>query len=159
MRVTTISPTVGYRPLSSVDGALSILDRAARGSAPGLNSPPYNVIAVDEGHFRIVLSVPGFKETDLDIVSEPNRLTVSGAGQAATEGEVVYRGILQQPFKRTFELADHVRAEGARLENGLLTIELVREVPEALKPRRIQVTGAGQSATDAAHGAGETKSR
>lgn len=146
MRVTTISPTAGSRPFPSVDSALSLLDRAARGSVPGLDWPPYNVVAVDEGHFRIVLSVPGYKESDLEIVSEPNRLTVSGGGGASEAGEVVYRGISQQPFKRTFELADHVRAENARLEDGLLTIELVREIPEALKPRRIEITGAGQGA-------------
>jgi len=137
-----------YRPIPSVDSALSLMDRAMSGSVPGLNLPPYNVVSIDDDHYRIVLAVPGFREDDLEIVSEPNRLTVTGRPQETqVEGEVVYRGIAQQPFKRTYELADHVHVQNARLENGLLTIELVREIPEALKPKRIQIAGgAGQSA-------------
>jgi molecular chaperone IbpA len=139
-------PTAGYRPMPSVDSALSLMDRAMSGSVPGLNWPPYNVVTVDDNHYRIVLAVAGFRDGDLEIVSEPNRLTVSGRPQEVQEnGEVVYRGIAQQPFRRTYELADHVHVENARLENGLLTIELVREIPEALKPKRIQIAGSGQS--------------
>lgn len=147
MRMNTMTPMSGYRPMPSVDSALSLMDRAMSGSVPGLNWPPYNVVTVDDDHYRIILAVPGFRDGDLEIVSEPNRLTVSGRPQELQEGgEVVYRGIAQQPFKRTYELADHVHVQNARLENGLLTIELVREIPEALKPKRIQIAGSGQSA-------------
>ena len=147
MRMNTMTPMSGYRPMPSVDSALSLMDRAMSGSVPGLNWPPYNVVTVDDDHYRIILAVPGFRDGDLEIVSEPNRLTVSGRPQELqVGGEVVYRGIAQQPFKRTYELADHVHVQNARLENGLLTIELVREIPEALKPKRIQIAGSGQSA-------------
>ncbi len=147
MRMNTMTPMSAYRPMPSVDSALSLMDRAMSGSVPGLNWPPYNVYTKDDDHYRIVLAVPGFRDGDLDIVSEPNRLTVTGRPQEVQEdGEIVFRGISQQPFKRTYELADHVQVENARLENGLLTIELVREIPEALKPKRIQIAGSGQSA-------------
>lgn len=159
MRTNTMTPMTGYRPMPSVDSALSLMDRAMSGSAPGLNWPPYNVVTVDDDHYRIVLAVPGFRDGDLEIISEPNRLTVGGRPQdVQPEGEVVYRGIAQQPFKRTYELADHVHVENARLENGLLTIDLVREIPEALKPKRIQIAGAGQSAIGQS-GAGETQDK
>lgn len=156
MRMNTMTPMSGYRPMPSVDSALSLMDRAMSGSVPGLNWPPYNVVQADGDHYRIVLAVPGFRDGDLEIVSEPNRLTVSGRPQEVQEdGEVVYRGIAQQPFRRTFELADHVHVQNARLENGLLTLELVREIPEALKPKRIQITGSGQSAI----GSGESEQK
>jgi len=141
MRMNTMTPMSGYRPMPSVDSALSLMDRAMSGSVPGLNWPPHNVVQADG---------------DLEIVSEPNRLTVSGRPQEVQEdGEVVYRGIAQQPFRRTFELADYVHVQNARLENGLLTLELVREIPEALKPKRIQITGSGQSAI----GSGESEQK
>ena len=147
MRMNTMTPMSSYRPMPSVDPALSLMDRAMSGAVPGLNWPPYNVVSVDDDHYRIILAVPGFRDGDLEIVSEPNRLTVSGRPQEVQEGgDVVYRGIAQQPFKRTYELADHVHVDNARLENGLLTIELVREIPEALKPKRIQIAGSGQAA-------------
>lgn len=146
MRMNTMTPMSSYRPVPSVDPALSLMDRAMSGSVPGLNWPPYNVVSVDDDHYRIVLAVPGFRDGDLEIVSEPNRLTVAGRPQDTQgDGEVVYRGIAQQAFKRTYELADHVHVQNARLENGLLTIELVREIPEALKPKRIQIAGSGRS--------------
>jgi molecular chaperone IbpA len=146
VRTITMSPMSGYR-LAPNEGALNLMDRAMGGSAPGVNWPPYNVVSVADDRYRIILAVPGFRDGDLEIVSEPNRLTVSGRPQEVQQdGEVVYRGIAQQPFRRMFELADHVHVQDARLENGLLTIELVREIPEALKPRRIQITGGGASA-------------
>jgi molecular chaperone IbpA len=141
MRTSIWSP-MGYRPLPSVvDEALGMFERGLGGSAQPETWPAYDLFTLDEDRYRIVLAVPGFKETDLEIVSEPNRLTVAGRpGDRPAEGQAVFRSIAVQPFRRIYQLADHVRVETARLQDGLLTLDLVRELPEAMKPRRIQIS-------------------
>lgn len=142
MRIITLTPGAGFGPFPSVDSAV---DRAMSASGPDMNWPPYNLITLGEDQYRIVLAVPGFTDADLEIVSEPNRLIVSGRPQELqADGEVVFRGIIGQAFKRTFELADHVRVDTARLADGLLIINLARDIPEALKPKRIEISGAEQ---------------
>ncbi|MBT7648663.1 MAG: Hsp20 family protein, partial [Rhodospirillaceae bacterium] len=106
--------------------------------------PPYNIEKVDENDYRITMALAGFGEDDLDIEVKDATVTVSGEiAQTKDEGRTyLHRGIAGRSFKRTFQLADHVRVSGAALENGLLHIDLVREVPEALKPRTIEIRSA-----------------
>jgi molecular chaperone IbpA len=107
--------------------------------------PPYNIVKTGQDHYKIILAVAGFGESDLDVVVKENVLTVRGkVNDAEKEKDVTYlhRGIAGRSFEHRFQLADHVRVNGANLANGLLDIELVRELPEAMKPQRIEI-GAG----------------
>ncbi|HVP85838.1 MAG TPA: Hsp20 family protein [Rhizomicrobium sp.] len=103
--------------------------------------PPYNIEKIDDDRYRIVLAVAGFSESELSITQEQNRLTVSGrkSDQPANGGAFLYQGIAARPFIHQFNLADYVRVRVANLANGLLTIDLERELPEAMKPRRIPI--------------------
>jgi len=129
-----------YRTLVGFDRIASLIDQATRlDSAPGY--PPFNVEQTSEDSFRIELAVAGFAEEDLTIEFKQNTLTVTGHKQPSDEARrFLHRGIAERSFERRFGLADHVKVASARLENGLLTIELVRELPEALKPRTIAIT-------------------
>lgn len=131
-----------YRTLVGFDRIASLMDQASRlDAAPGY--PPFNVEQTDEDGFRIELAVAGFAEDDLTIEYKQNTLTVSGARpQPETTRSYLHRGIAERNFERRFGLADHVRVSGAKLENGLLTIDLVRELPEVLKPRKIEIKAA-----------------
>ncbi|MGE0597382.1 MAG: Hsp20 family protein [Hyphomonadaceae bacterium] len=128
-----------YRTLVGFDRIAHLMDQAARlDSAPGY--PPFNIEQTAEDGFRIELAVAGFSEDDLTIEFKQNTLLVSGHKPPAEETRrFVHRGIAERNFERRFGLADHVRVHNAKLENGLLTIDLVRELPEALKPRTIQI--------------------
>ena len=106
--------------------------------------PPYNIEKIGEDDYRIVIAIAGFTESDLDITVENDRLTVSGrhGDHAQDEGEnYLHRGIATRAFQRTFRLADHIQIEDAQLKDGLLTIELKREIPEEKKPRMIPING------------------
>jgi molecular chaperone IbpA len=131
-----------YRTLVGFDRIATLMDQAARLDAtPGY--PPFNVEQVDEDSFRIELAVAGFAEDDLLIEFKQNSLLVSGQRkQAETPRNFLHRGIAERSFERRFGLADHVRVAGAKLENGMLTVELVRELPEILKPRKIEIGAA-----------------
>ena len=139
---TNLSPL--YRTLVGFDRINSLLDQAMRqNEAPGY--PPFNIEQVSDDAFRIELAVAGFKEEDLDIEFRQNTLTVSGRKAPSEDArKFLHRGIAERNFERRFSLADHVRVDSAKLENGLLTIELVRELPEAMKPRRISIAKTGQ---------------
>ena len=120
----------------------SMLDEldGVEGSVSGY--PPYNIERAAENAYRISLAVAGFTDADLSIEAKENRLTIRGEKQTNDEeqsGEVLYRGIAARTFERNFQLADHVEVKGARLENGLLHVDLVREIPEAMKPRAIPI--------------------
>lgn len=132
-----------YRTLVGFDRIASLMDQAARlDSAPGY--PPFNIEQTSDDSFRIELAVAGFAEDDLNIEFKQNTLTVSGEKAPSEDARrFVHRGIAERNFERRFGLADHVRVNGARLEHGLLTIELVRELPEALKPRQITINANG----------------
>jgi molecular chaperone IbpA len=111
------------------------------GSVPSY--PPYNIERNGENAFRISVAVAGFTGADLSIEAKENTLTIRGEKQANDEekiGEVLYKGIAERTFERSFQLADHVVVKGARLENGLLHVDLVREIPEAMKPRAIPIS-------------------
>ena len=127
-----------YRTLVGFDRIASLMDQAARlDAAPGY--PPFNVEQIGEDNFRIELAVAGFSEDDLNIEFKQNSLLVTGQRKEPEQRNFLHRGIAERSFERRFGLADHVRVAGAKLENGLLTIDLVRELPELLKPRKIEI--------------------
>ena len=113
---------------------------SARNLGDAQGYPPYNIEKTGEDSYVLTMAVAGFGPQDIDVVARENVLTVSGRAPQAEEGRsFLYRGIAGRAFERRFVLADHIAVEGAKLENGLLELALKREVPEALKPRRIQV--------------------
>ena len=101
--------------------------------------PPYDIVRTGEESFRISLAVAGFTTDDIAITAQQNLLTVAGRRADDAQDQYIYKGISARPFERRFSLADHVEVERATFENGLLQIDLVRNVPEALKPRRIEI--------------------
>lgn len=112
--------------------------------------PPYDLEMIGEDHYRVTLAVAGFTREDLDVETFDNQLVISGDIKSKDESrQYVYKSIASRAFKRIFHLADHVRIENASLANGLLTIDLVREVPEALKPRKIAITSPEPTVIDA----------
>ncbi len=139
--MTDLSPL--YRTLIGFDRMSSLIDSATRlDGAPGY--PPFNIERTDEDSFRSELAVAGFSQDDLSVDFKENTLVVTGAKQPANEQrQFLHRGIAERSFERRFGLADHVRVTEARLENGLLTVDLVRELPEALKPRKVEITAKG----------------
>jgi molecular chaperone IbpA len=134
-----------YRTLVGFDRISSLLDQAAR-LDQGQGYPPFNIEQTGDDDFRIELAVAGFTQDELTIEFKEQQLTVSGKKAPVEEARrFLHRGIAERNFSRTFTLADHVRVHGARLENGMLTVELVRVLPEALKPRTIAIeTGAAK---------------
>lgn len=127
-----------YRSTVGFDRLQSLLDSVTHESAP--TYPPYNIERTSENDYRITVAVAGFAESDLEIEVKQNVLTISGKRAEPEEATYLYRGIAGRSFERSFQLADHVEVQGARLENGLLHVDLVRRVPEALKPRRIEIS-------------------
>jgi molecular chaperone IbpA len=125
--------SVGFDRLASM---LASANRAEQGNA----YPPYNIVATGEDRYQITMAVAGFSEAELSISTEENKLTVTGERKDDDESvNFLYRGIAARSFERRFNLADHVRVTGARLENGLLHVSLERELPEAMKPRTIEI--------------------
>jgi molecular chaperone IbpA len=117
----------------------------------GTSYPPYNIERTGEDAYRITMAVAGFAEDDLNIVAQENMLVVAGKAKPAEEKtEFLYRGIAGRAFERRFQLADHIKVAGAQLVNGLLHVDLVREVPEAKRPRSIKIeTGTGAKTLEA----------
>lgn len=106
------------------------------------NWPPYDIIKKGDDDYRITMAVAGFSPDELNLTHERNLLLVSGQRVVEDDNQYLHRGIAGRAFERRFELADHVRVTGAALVNGLLTIDLKREIPEEMKPRRIEIAGA-----------------
>jgi molecular chaperone IbpA len=127
-----------FRSSVGFDRIFDLLENATRVQAID-NWPPYNIEKADEDQYRITMAVAGFSPDELNLTSQPNWLVVSGQKQGEESTQYLHRGIATRSFERRFELADHVKVKDARLDNGLLTIELVREVPEEMRPRRIEV--------------------
>jgi molecular chaperone IbpA len=140
MRSIDLSPL--YRASVGFDRLVKTLDSASRVEESAYSYPPYNIEKVSDDAYRIVMAVAGFAEGDLDITAKENTLVISGKKEKA-EDEVTFlhRGIANRAFERRFDLADHIKVTGAKLENGLLAVELVREIPEAMKPRTIAING------------------
>ena len=139
MRTFDLTPF--YRSTVGFDRLFSLLDQTAgEAAAPGY--PPYNIERTGENDYRISVAVSGFSPNELSIVSKENTLTIKGekVAQDNAAKEVLYRGIAARAFERAFQLADYVTVKNASLENGLLHVDLVREIPEAKKPRSIPIT-------------------
>ena len=146
MRTFDLSPL--YRSTVGFDRLFSMLDQASGFEGGGSPYPPYNIERTGENAYRVTVAVAGFSEAELSIESKENTLTVKGekVGKAdEKKAELLYQGIAARAFERVFRLADFVEVKSAVLENGLLHIDLVREIPEAMKPRTIRIT-AGQNA-------------
>ena len=140
MRSLDFSPF--YRSTVGFDRLFDMLDQASR-TQPA-TWPPYNIERLAEDQYRIVLALAGFAPDEIELVQKENALLIAGQKHPDPEGvEVLHRGIATRAFKQTFNLADHVKVTGANLENGLLLVDLQREVPEALKPRRIEIASVG----------------
>ena len=136
---TTFDFSPLFRSSIGFDRMLSALEAARRVESID-NWPPYDIAKLGEDDYRITMAVAGFGESDLTITQEQNMLLVSGQKAGEDAGEYLHRGIAGRAFQRRFELADHVKVGGASLTNGLLTIDLKREIPEEMKPRRIEIT-------------------
>jgi molecular chaperone IbpA len=138
MRTYDFSPL--YRSTIGFDRLFDMFDQSARGEAPP-NWPPYNVERTGEDEYRITMALAGFAPDEIELVQKENTLFVAGHKNAdqSQGAEVLHRGIATRPFRQTFNLAEHVKVTNATFEHGLLIVELKREVPEALKPRRIEI--------------------
>ncbi len=142
MRTFDLSPL--YRSTVGFDRMFGLLDSLG-GDTPAQTYPPYNIERTGENDYRITMAVAGFGEDDLTIEVKENTLTVKGEKKSETEEterEFLYRGIASRAFERRFQLADHVEVKGANLVNGLLHVDLVREIPEAMKPRTVSIGNA-----------------
>ena len=142
MRTFDLAPL--YRSTVGFDRLFSMLDGFE--AAPGY--PPYNIERTGENDYRITVAVAGFGENELSLEVKENTFTIKGNKQVKEEqnGEVLYQGIAARAFERVFQLADHVQVKNAVLENGLLHVDLVREIPEAKKPRQVPI-GNGKTQT------------
>jgi len=132
--------TVGF------DRLFDLIENSARASQ-GDNYPPYNIERLDEDRYRVTLAVAGFKPDEIDITAQQNLLQISGRKADVAEGDraqFLHLGIANRSFERRFELADFVRVDRADLSDGLLSVELVREIPDAMKPRKIAINGKGE---------------
>ena len=131
-----------YRSTVGFDRLFSMLDGAGVDNTVP-TYPPYNIERTGENDYRITVAVAGFGESELSIEAKENTLTIKGEKQVKQDnaGEVLYQGIAARAFERQFQLADYVQVKGASLENGLLHVDLVREIPEAKKPRQIAING------------------
>ncbi|MGR9270934.1 Hsp20 family protein (plasmid) [Rhizobium leguminosarum] len=131
-----------YRSSVGFDRVFNLLENAQRARSIS-DWPPYDIVKTGDDSYRISIAVAGFTLDELDITFQSNLLTVTGKKQEAATDGYLHRGIAGRPFEHRFELADHVRVNGADLSNGLLSIDLLREIPEALKPRKISIQSAG----------------
>lgn len=142
MRTFDLSPL--YRSTVGFDRLFSLIDENV-----GSTYPPYNIERTGDNSYRVTIAVAGFSEADLTIESKQNTLTVKGERQPdpdARQAEVLYQGIAARAFERVFRLAEFVEVKSARLEKGLLHIDLIREIPEAMKPRTIRINADGSGA-------------
>ncbi len=156
--MTTFDFSPLYRTSVGFDRLASLMSSATR-QDQGNSYPPYNILTTSEDHYRITMAVAGFSREEINITTEQNRLLVSGNRAEASEGqgEYLHRGIATRSFERRFNLADHVKVTGAELENGLLHIDLEREIPEAMKPRTIEIGSSPGRLLDVEKDSGEKK--
>ncbi len=137
---------IDFAPLSrsaiGFDRMFDLLDQAA-GVEPNEGFPAYDIERTGEDAYRVTLAVPGFRPDEISVEGRPNLLVVSGRRSTDRGGEYLHRGLTTRGFERRFNLADFVELKGARLENGLLVVELQREVPVAMRPRRIEIAAGG----------------
>jgi molecular chaperone IbpA len=136
MRTYDLAPL--WRSTVGFDRLFNLIDNALQATGEE-NYPPYNIARSGEDHYEISLALAGFTPGDITITAEQNVLTVEGRTTRKADHEYLYQGISARPFRRVFNLDDYVQVKGATMDSGLLRIELVREVPEAMKPRRITI--------------------
>lgn len=142
--MTHIDLTPLYRSTIGFDRMANLLDSALRGEQTSNGYPPYNIEVTGENQYGITLAVAGFEEDELNLQVENGVLTVRGKKASSEDDKnrrFLHQGIAYRSFERKFNLADHVEVRGAELKHGLLTIELVKEVPEAMKPKTIAING------------------
>ena len=140
-----------YRSSVGFDRLARLLDANARPGTPSSNGfPPYNIAAIGEDHYRITMAVAGFTDAELSVEAKEHVLTIKGEKtDEDSDKEILYRGIASRTFERRFQIAEHVRVDGASLENGLLHVDLVREIPEAMKPRKIEISSGASKQIEA----------
>ena len=146
--MSTFDLTPLFRSTVGFDRLSRLFDSALTDSAAPAY-PPYNIEKVSEDEYRVVMAVAGFGDQDIEITVKENTLVVAGKTAQPAQVRYLHRGIAGRSFERRFDLADHIVVKGANLENGLLTIELKREIPEALKPRTVPI--AAKAATRIEH--------
>lgn len=135
-----------FRSTIGFDRLTRLADAAARVDAAVASYPPYNIEVVGENAYRLTMAVAGFASEDLDITVKESALIVNGKAKKDEENaQYLHRGIARRAFERRFQLADHIKVTGASVDNGLLHVDLVREIPETLKPRKIEIAKAGPS--------------
>jgi molecular chaperone IbpA len=139
MRTFDFTPL--WRSTIGFDHLADLVDASLR-QATDDNYPPYNIERSSEDHYRITLALAGFAPDEVSVTAEQEMLTIEGGKASKDEREYLYQGIAARPFRRVFNLADYVKVKEASFKDGLLTIDLAREVPEAMKPRRIAINGA-----------------
>jgi molecular chaperone IbpA len=142
MRTLDLAPL--WRSTIGFDRLFDLIDESARWVGED-NYPPYNIERTGEDHYQISLALAGFTPEEITITAEQNVLTVEGRKAEKGEHQYLHQGISARPFRRVFNLADYVQVKGASFESGLLKIELVREVPEAMKPRRIAINAGNEN--------------
>ena len=146
MRSYDLSPL--FRSTVGFDRMTRLLESALKADETTVSYPPYNIEKVSDDAYRITMAVAGFGPDEIELTSQENSLLVSGKAKKEQDGaQYLYRGIAGRSFERRFQLADHIKVTGASLVNGLLHIDLVREIPEAMKPRTIRI----ETKTDPAH--------
>ena len=144
MRTLDLAPL--FRSSVGFDNLTRVLDAVTRHDDSHVSYPPYNIAKASDDEYRITFAVAGFGDEDIDVVVENNTLTVKGKVTPSNENATyLHRGIAGRPFERRFQLADHIQVSGAAMENGLLHVDLKREVPESLKPRAIAITSAASA--------------
>jgi molecular chaperone IbpA len=137
MRTYDLNPL--WRSTIGFDRLFDLIDETQQKTED--NYPPYNIERLGEDRYQISLALAGFSPDEIAVTAEQNVLTVEGRKSDKDQHEYLYQGISARPFKRQFNLADYVRVKAATFDNGLLRVELVREIPEAMKPRRIAING------------------
>ena len=142
MRTLDLTPL--WRSTVGFDRLADLLDESTHWMGED-NYPPYNIERTGEDHYQVSIALAGFKPEDITITAEQNVLTVEGRKAEKGEHQYLYQGISARPFRRVFSLADYVKVKGASFDGGLLKIELVREIPEAMKPRRIEINASNDN--------------
>ncbi len=137
--MNSVDLTPLYRSSIGFDRLASLIDSALSSDTVGSGYPPYNIEVLEENRYAITVAVAGFERDELDLKVENNVLTVRGEKSKSEERKYLHQGIAYRTFERKFNLADYVEVIGAQLSNGLLTINLVKEIPEAMKPRTIEI--------------------
>lgn len=146
MRTMTLQPR--YRRPGYAQQLISRLDISPNGAAAHAAYPPYDLEQLDEDHYTLSIAVPGLAQEDLDVSVEKNLLSIESHGREKLEGDWIHQGINRDGFVRRFRLGEHVNISEATLKNGLLTVHLAREIPEAEKPRIIPVSSANETPTE-----------